>query len=264
MWTRKRDIEAVDRGEARVMQSEVEVAGLVIVGGFVAVAFIVVDFDGIENQVRLFGGNGLDVVLVAEIILLGDGEFHRGAQLLGRDVDGLSVACCHVKADDLSVGGEADGRAFVGFQLVLFVASGQYGQHGDIKFLRHFAVEFHIGIAKLMEEIVGDRLPVAFGPRGLPEEVFSGCVAKGRMNEVCGVLRPVGGHEVGPHVVVGAPNIDVVDEGIGDLSGRDESQSPVLMAVEDLGEAFVASCTAIIEPTCEAVIRHDVGKVGIG
>ena len=78
------------------------------------------------------------------------------------------------------------------------------------------------------------------------------------------MLCAVGGHEVGPHVVVGTPNIDVVYKGVGDLSGRDETQCTMLMAVEDLGEAFVATCTAIVEPTCEAVVRHDIGEVFIG
>ena len=119
--------------------------------------------------------------------------------------------------------------------------------------LRHFAVKGHIGIAMLMEQVVGDFLPILVGPRGLSEEEFSGCVAEGGTDEVGGMLRAVGGHEVGPHVVVGAPNVDVVDEGIGDLRCGDESQGTILVAVERLGETISAD-TTIVEPAREAIV----------
>ena len=93
----------------------------------VTIALFIVDFNGIENQVRLFGRNGLDEMLVTVIVLLGDGEFYGGANLLRHNSDVLRVARGHVETNDLSVGGQADGGAFVGFHLVLLAASGQYG-----------------------------------------------------------------------------------------------------------------------------------------
>ena len=46
------------------------------------------------------------------------------------------------------------------------------------------------------------------------EEVFSSSIAESRTDEIGGMLRAVGGHEVGPHVVIRAPNINVVDKGV--------------------------------------------------
>ena len=106
------------------MQIDSEVASLVIVGGLVAVAFFVIDFDGIENQVRFFRGNRLDEVLVAVLVLFGDGEFYSGSDFLWRDVDLLQVARGNIEADDLSVGSQTDGGAFIGFQCVLVTTCG--------------------------------------------------------------------------------------------------------------------------------------------
>ena len=83
------------------------------------------------------------------------------------------------------------------------------------------------------------------------------------MDEVGGMLRAVGRHEIGPHVVVGAPYVDVVDEGIGDLGGGNESQGAILVTVERFGETLSVD-TTIVEPAREAVIRHDVGEVLVG
>ena len=77
------------------------------------------------------------------------------------------------------------------------------------------------------------------------------------------MLCAVGGHEIRPHVVVGAPYVDVIDERIGDLGGGNESQGSVLVTVEYFGEAAFATSSAIIEPACEAVVRHDVGEIGV-
>ena len=97
----------------------------------------------------------------------------------------------------------------------------------------------------------------------MSEEVFPGGIAEGGTDEIGGMLRAVGGHEVGPHVVVGAPNVDVVHEGIGNLCGGDESQGTILVAMERLGETFSVD-TTIVEPSRETVVRHDIGEVRIG
>ena len=78
------------------------------------------------------------------------------------------------------------------------------------------------------------------------------------------MLRAIGGHEIGPHVVVSAPNVYVINKGIGDLCGSDESQGTVLMTVEHFCEAAFAIGSAVVESTREAVVRHDISEIRIG
>ena len=259
MAATERDFELVQIVETRIVYADAEVAGFIVVGGMVAVAFCVVDFQGVENQIRSIGRNGADEMLVAVIILLGDGEFHLRPNLLRRNGDGLRFARRNVKTDDLSIGTQADNGAFVGLYLILVAASGNYGQHFHSERLRHFAVKGHVGVAVLVEQVIGDFLHAVVSPRGLAEEEFSGGVAESGTDEIGFVLRAVGGHEVGPHVVVGTPNVNVVDEGIGHLRGRDEAQRAKLVAVECLGKTAVS--TIVIEPPREAVVRHDKSQV---
>ena len=244
---RECDVEVVHGGGTHVVQAEAQAAALVVVGSLVAIAFLVVDLDGIENEVGVFCRNGLDEMLITVVVLFGDGEFHGSAYLLRRDGDLLRVAGGDVETDDLSIGGQADGGAFVGFHCVLVAPSGENGQHGHFKLLWNFSVKVHVGIAMLMEQVVGDFLDIVVGPRRLSEEVFSSGVAEGRADEVGGMLSAVGRHEIGPHVVVGAPYVDVVDEGIGDLGGGNESQGAILVTVERFGETLSVD-TTIVEP----------------
>ena len=58
MAATERDFELVQIVETRIVDADAEVAGFVVVGGMVVVAFRVVDFQGVENQVRSIGRNG--------------------------------------------------------------------------------------------------------------------------------------------------------------------------------------------------------------
>ena len=127
MVAREGDVEVAHGSEADIMQAEVQPAGLVVVGSLVAVAFLVVDFDGIENQIGLVRGDDLDETLVTVIVLLGDGEFHGSSNRLRNDGDLLGAARRLVEADDLTVGGQANGGAFVGLHRVLLVPGGEHG-----------------------------------------------------------------------------------------------------------------------------------------
>ena len=164
MLTREGNVEVVHVGETHVMQAEVQTAAFVVVRSLVAIAFFIVDLDGIEDEIGVFCRNGLDEMLITVVVLFGDGEFHGSAYLLRRDVDLLCVAGGDVETDDLSIGGQADGGTFVGFHCVLVAPSGEDGQHGHFKLLRDFGVKLHVGVTMLMEQVVGDFLDIVVGP----------------------------------------------------------------------------------------------------
>ena len=107
MVARKCDVETVQRRESGVAEADAKAAGLVVIGSLVAVSFFIVDFDGIENQVRLFRGNRLDEMLITVIVLFGNGEFYLGTYFLGRYANALGIARRDVESDDLTVGRQA-------------------------------------------------------------------------------------------------------------------------------------------------------------
>ena len=160
----KGDVEAFHGIMTHIVEADAEFAGLVVVGSMVTVAFLIVDFDVVKNEVRPSCRNRVDEMLVTVIVLLGDSEFDHGASFLRNDINVLRVACGIAKADDLSVGAQADGGAFVGFYGVLFAAGSDDGQHFNAERLRHFCVKGHISIAMLMEQVIGNLLPVFIGP----------------------------------------------------------------------------------------------------
>ena len=64
MVARKCDDETVQWRESSIAEADAKAAGFVVIGSLVAVSFFIVDFDGVENQVRLFRGNRFDEVLI--------------------------------------------------------------------------------------------------------------------------------------------------------------------------------------------------------
>ena len=72
MIATQRDIEVVHYVKAYVVYADAEFASLIVIKGLVVIAIRIVDFQGVENQIRTFRGNGLDVVLVTVIVLFGD------------------------------------------------------------------------------------------------------------------------------------------------------------------------------------------------
>ena len=94
------------------------------------------------------------------------------------------------------------------------------------------------------------------------EEVLSGHVAESRHPVTslgCGRLeRTVGRHEVAIKEVVDTPNESIVDEGVGGLSGAEDTHGTGVLAIvgaahPSLGEAVVA----VVVFTCETVNGHD-------
>ena len=203
-------------------------------------------------------------MLVTVTVLLCDGHQYSGSHFLWGDDDGLRVAGTFAKTDDLTVGSEADGGTLVHLELELVATRHKYWEHLNVKLLRHLAVEVHVSVTVVVEEVIGDFFHVIVGPIGLVEEVFAGDIAEGGKDEVVLVPSAVGGHEVGPEVVVHTPNIHVVDERVRHLGGGDDAQRTVLMTMENLGETAFTTGASIIEASSQAVVRHDVSQVVVG
>ena len=254
--------EGVHRVAAHVLHGDVETDGLAEVE--LVVAVVVVDDLAVVNDVRSVGGNHAHHGFIAEVVLSGDDEVDLGGRHLGDELDVLRVASGSGHGQNLPtafavVFHQADCAAFRGCDIDFAQTSDNNFGMNDFHLLGHLRVDAQECVAVGGEHGVGDVLAFrVVGPVALGEEVFSGYVAKGRQ-PVAGVggIGAEGGHEVAVEEVIDAPNVGIVDEGIGGLGGAEQAYCASVLTVEGaahpgLGEAVLA----IVELAREAVDGH--------
>ena len=254
--------EGLHRVAAHVLHGDVEVDGLAEVE--LVVAVVVVDDLAVVNDVGAVSWDDTHHGLIAEVVLSGDDEVDLGGRHLGHKLDVLRVACGGGHGQDFPtafavVFHQADCAAFRGGDADFTQTSDNNFGMNDFHLLGHLRVDAQECIAVSSEHGVGDVFAFrVVGPVALGEEVFAGHVAKGRQ-PVAGVggIGAEGGHEVTVEEVIDAPNVGIVDEGIGGLGGAEQAYCASVLTVEGaahpgLGEAVLA----IVELAREAVDGH--------
>ena len=205
----------------------------------------------------------MDGADITELVLLGGHNGDVGIGRLGLESDALAAACGGGHGKDVVVARQGDDGTLRGGNVDARGGGGDLCGMCDIHRGRHLRVEGKEGVAVCGEHFVCDGLVLCVvGPVALGKEVFAGHIAEsGSPVAFIFGIGTVVGHELRVVLVVHAPSIGVVDEGVGGLRGTDAAYGAgVLSAAGATHEGLDEAAAVVVEGAGLAVDGVDEGQ----